>query len=134
MVKGAQEYLHDGLKTPDKVKDWTKEQRASWDDLAQFIEDWCELEPRQENPEAYRTRISATDLHETFCIWYARYKDKRFSISGKKFSEMLNKKDIPAKRSNGIQRLGITLKTDAWGELEKARAFKPSTSFRDNND
>lgn len=134
MVRGAIEYLNDGLKTPDKVKDWTKQQRASWDDLAQFIEDWCELEPRQENPDAYRTKISATDLHDAFCIWYARYKDKRFSISAKKFSAMLDKKDIPSKRSNGIRRLGITLKSKAWSELEEARAFKPSTSFLDDDD
>ena len=74
-----------------------------------------------ERIEDYKTSISATDLHEAFCLWYARYKDKRFSISAKKFSDLLNKKEIPAKRSNGIRRLGITLTPDAELELQKAR-------------
>lgn len=112
MVKGAMEYLRDGLKIPDKVKEWTREQRASWDDVGQFMAEWCEQEAHQDNPDVYRTRISATDLHEAFCLWYARNRDKRFSISAKKFAEMLNKKNIPIKRSNGMQRLGIRLNVD----------------------
>lgn len=124
MVLGCMEYLRDGLKIPDKVKAWTREQRASWDDVGLFITDWCEQEPHQDNPDAYATRISSTDLHEAFCIWYARNRDKRFSISAKKFAEMLNKKDIPYKRSNGSWRLGIRLNTEGENALADYRAEK----------
>jgi len=112
MVLGAMEYLRDGLKIPDKVKQWTREQRTSWDDVGLFLSDWCELEEHQDNPDNYRTRIKATELHEAFCIWYAINRDKRYSISAKKFAEMLNKKDIPYKRSDGSWRLGIRLNAE----------------------
>ena len=112
MVQGGMEYLRDGLKIPDKVKQWTKEQRTSWDDVGLFISEWCELEEHQDNPEKYRTRIKAIDLHEAFCVWYSLNRDKRYSISAKKFAEMLNKKDIPYKRSDGSWRLGIRLNAD----------------------
>ncbi len=124
MVRGSMEYLRDGLKIPDKVREWTREQRASWDDVGLFISEWCEQEPHKDNPDAYTTRITSTDLHEAFCIWYARNRDKRFSISAKKFSEMLNKKDIPYKRSNGSWRLGIRLNAEGENALADYRAEK----------
>lgn len=121
MVRGATEYLKFGLCVPEKVKAWTKEQRSHWDDIGRFISEWCEVEEERDDPASYKLQIKATDLHEAFCIWYARNVDKRFGISGKKFGEQLNKRNIPFKRSNGVQRLGITLNQEAWGELEESR-------------
>lgn len=121
IVQGSMEYLRDGLKVPEKVKNWTKEQRAKWDDVGQFISEWCILEPHIEG-QPFTTSISATDLHEAFCIWYAENKDKRFSVSAKKFAEQLEKKNIPSKRSNGIKRLGIVLNTIGREALEEYRA------------
>ena len=107
MVRGSMEYLRDGLKIPDKVREWTREQRASWDDVGLFISEWCISESHQANPDNYTLKVSATDLHEAFCIWYARYRDRRYSdLSRSKFSEALNKKDIAYKRSNGSWRSG----------------------------
>lgn len=124
MVRGSMEYLRDGLKIPDKVRQWTREQRASWDDVGLFISEWCISESHQANPDHYTLKVSATDLHEAFCIWYARYRDRRYSISAKKFAEALNKKDIAYKRSNGSWRLGIALTPEAQTELEDHRASK----------
>ena len=124
MVRGSMEYLRDGLKIPDKVRQWTREQRASWDDVGLFISEWCISESHQANPDNYTLKVSATDLHEAFCIWYARYRDRRYSISAKKFTEALNKKDIAYKRSNGSWRLGIDLTVEARMELEDHRASK----------
>ncbi len=122
MVRGSMEYLRDGLKIPDKVRQWTREQRASWDDVGLFISEWCISESHQANPDNYTLKVSATDLHEAFCIWYARYRDRRYSISAKKFAEALNKKDIAYKRSNGSWRLGIDLTDEARKELDSHRA------------
>lgn len=124
MVRGSMEYLRDGLKIPDKVRQWTREQRASWDDVGLFISEWCISESHQANPDNYTLKVSATDLHEAFCIWYARYRDRRYSISAKKFAEALNKKNIAYKRSNGSWRLGIALTPEAQTELEDHRASK----------
>lgn len=122
MVRGSMEYLRDGLKIPDKVREWTREQRASWDDVGLFLSEWCISESHQANPANYTLKVNATDLHEAFCIWYARYRDRRYSISAKKFAEALNKKDIAYKRSNGSWRLGIDLTADAKTELDSHRA------------
>ena len=122
MVRGSMEYLRDGLKIPDKVREWTREQRASWDDVGLFLSEWCVSEAHQANPDNYTLKVSATDLHEAFCIWYARYRDRRYSISAKKFAEALNKKDIAYKRSNGSWRLGIDLTAEARDELDDHRA------------
>jgi len=124
MVRGSMEYLRDGLKIPDKVREWTREQRASWDDVGLFLSEWCISESHQANPANYTLKVNATDLHEAFCIWYARYRDRRYSISAKKFAEALNKKDIAYKRSNGSWRLGIDLTVEARMELEDHRASK----------
>lgn len=121
IVQGSMEYLRDGLKIPEKVKNWTKEQRVKWDDIGQFIAEWCILEAHIEG-QPYATSIPAGDLHEAFCIWYAENKDKRFSVSAKKFSEQLEKKNIPQKRSNGSKRLGIILNTTGREALEAYRA------------
>ena len=122
MVRGSMEYLRDGLKIPDKVREWTREQRASWDDVGLFLSEWCVSEAHQANPDNYTLKVSATDLHEAFCFWYARYRDRRYSISAKKFAEALNKKDIAYKRSNGSWRLGIDLTAEARDELDDHRA------------
>lgn len=122
MVRGSMEYLRDGLKIPDKVREWTREQRASWDDVGLFLSEWCISESHQANPANYTLKVNATDLHEAFCIWYARYRDRRYSISAKKFAEALNKKDIAYKRSNGSWRLGIDLTDEAQKELDSHRA------------
>lgn len=121
IVQGSMEYLRDGLKVPEKVKDWTKEQRAKWDDVGQFISEWCILEPHIEG-QPYTTSIPAGDLHEAYCLWYAENKDRRFSVSAKKFAEQLEKKNIPSKRSNGSKRLGIILNTTGREALEEHRA------------
>ena len=122
MVRGSMEYLRDGLKIPDKVREWTREQRASWDDVGLFLSEWCISESHQANPANYTLKVNATDLHEAFCIWYARYRDRRYSISAKKLAEALNKKDIAYKRSNGSWRLGIDLTDEARKELDSHRA------------
>lgn len=134
MVRGTIEYLTGGLQVPEKVTRWTSNQRDNWDDLAQFIAEWCVCESGHERLEEYETSISATDLHEAFCLWYARYKDKRFSISAKKFAEMLNKKEIPSKKSSGIWRLGIKLTPEANFELQMARDANPPKSSHKKGD
>lgn len=122
MVRGAMAYLREGLNVPPEVKDWTQEQRASWDDLGQFIEECCITEGHHDDKERYRLKVQAGEIYDAFCLWYAANKDKRYSISTKAFSLMLNKKNIATLRSNGTWRLGIDLKPE-WKDkvMEKRR-------------
>ena len=101
MVQGAMEYLRDGLKVPQEVKDWTKDQRDTWDDLGQFFQECCQQEQHQDNPVKYALRVAASDLHDAYCIWYAENKDKRYSISAKAFAQLLNKKTLTWSAATG---------------------------------
>ena len=121
MVRGAMDYMDGGLKVPAEVKQWTQDQRDTWDDLGQFFTECCQLEAHQDNSKNYTLRIQASDLHEAFCIWYAENKDKRYAISAKMFAQLLNKKDIDIIRSNGTWRLGIDLKPEWKDKLEDRR-------------
>ena len=120
MVKGAVEYLKNGfdLNVPEKVKAWAREQRLKFDDLAQFLEEWCVREPYQENPKDYQLKVRANELYDAFCLWYAENRDKRYSISTRRFGELLNKKGIPSMKSNGTWRLGLTLTAVARERVE----------------
>lgn len=130
MVQGAMEYLRDGLKVPQEVKDWTKAQRETWDDIGQFFTECCQQETHQNNPAKYALRVAASDLHEAFCIWYAENKDKRYSISAKSFAQLLNKKDIDVVRSNGTWRLGIDLKPKWKDRIAQRRAEEEAKKKR----
>ena len=130
MVQGAMEYLRDGLKVPQEVKDWTKAQRETWDDIGQFFTECCQQETHQNNPAKYALRVAASDLHEAFCIWYAENKDKRYSISAKAFAQLLNKKDIDVVRSNGTWRLGIDLKPEWKDRIAQRRAEEEAKKKR----
>ncbi len=119
LVQGAMEYLRDGLKVPEKVKEWTREQRSKWDDVGAFLQDWCEQEPHQDNPSMYAWKISTSELYNAFCIWYAKNRDKRYSVSVKKFSEGITKKNILKVRSNGTKWLGIRITKAGLEEMEQ---------------
>ena len=112
------EYLRDGLKVPQEVKDWTKAQRETWDDIGQFFTECCQQETHQNNPP------------NTLCIWYAENKDKRYSISAKSFAQLLNKKDIDVVRSNGTWRLGIDLKPEWKDRIAQRRAEEEAKKKR----
>lgn len=113
-----------------EVKDWTKDQRDTWDDLGQFFQECCQQEQHQDNPVKYALRVAASDLHDAYCIWYAENKDKRYSISAKAFAQLLNKKDIDVVRSNGTWRLGIDLKPEWKDRIAQRRAEEEAKKKR----
>lgn len=112
LVQGCMEYLRDGLKVPEKVKGWNEEVRNSFDDVSQFLEDCCERERKQADPNAYRTSVSAKELNCAWTLWYADNRDRRHIPSGKTLGVSLDKKEIPKKHSNGTRRMGLCLKPD----------------------
>lgn len=131
LIQGAMDYLQNGLNIPERVHEWTSGQRMQWDDIAQFIDECCDLEEYQKDPSDYKMRTPAADLYEYFIIWYAKNKDNRekAKISSKLFSQLLDKKNIPSIRSNGTKRLGIKLKSGCEKELLGRREAKNAGDF-----
>lgn len=120
MVKGGLQVLKDGrLLVPEKIKQWTNEQRESWDDVGVFLNEWCIIEDKQEDTSRYKTKIEASELHKAFCLWYQLYRGAK-AIQARTFGILLNKKEIPVKRSNGSWRLGVSLKVEAIDALRDA--------------
>ena len=131
MVRGAIDYLKNGLQIPEKVKAWTTEQRDSLDDLAEFLEECCVMEERHELPSAYSTRIKASDLRDCWNIWYAENRDRKHIPGGRSLSLKLDQRDIPRIRSNGTWRLGLELKPDWRSRVEDEQ--RKSASRRDTS-
>ena len=129
MVRGAIDYLKNGLQIPEKVKAWTTEQRDSLDDIAEFLEECCIMEEKRELPSAYSLRIKASDLRDCWNLWYAENRDRKHIPGGRSLSLMLDKRDIPRIRSNGTWRLGLELKPDWRSRVEDEQ--QRSASRRD---
>ena len=133
MVRGAMEYLRDGLNDPPEVKSWTSDARDKFDDLSDFLDECCIMEKRQENAGSYMTMVTAKNLNTAWNIWYAANRDRRHIPSGRALGTMLDKREIPKKLSNGTWRLGICLKPEweAFVEDENERAGRTrNTSSR----
>lgn len=131
MVRGAIDYLKNGLQIPEKVKAWTTEQRDSLDDIAEFLEECCIMEEKRELPAAYSLRIKASDLRDCWNIWYAENRDRKHIPGGRTLSLKLDQRDIPRIRSNGTWRLGLELKPDWRSRVEDEQ--QRSASRRDTS-
>ncbi|MBQ4615577.1 MAG: hypothetical protein IJB29_02530 [Mailhella sp.] len=138
LVQGAMEYLRDGLKIPEKVKSWNEEVRSSFDDVSAFLDECCERERKQKNPDAYVTRVSAKALNTAWALWFAENRDRRHIPSGKTLGLSLDRKEIPKKHSNGTWRLGLCLNSE-WErrvdrELERSSGNERNTSTHFHDD
>lgn len=136
MVRGAMDYLANGrLTIPEKVRIWTQDQRDTMDDLGAFLDECCIQEVKRSNPDEYQTRVSAKDLNDAWAIWYTENRDRKHIPSAKALGMMLEKREIPRKRSGGIWRLGIQLNAEWQDRIAGAQggewndAHDRSTSF-----
>lgn len=130
LVRGALEYVRDGLNVPEKVKAWNDDVRNSYDDVAEFLNECCERESKRDNNEAYVTRIRASELYAAWALWFAENRDKRHIPGGKALGSMLDKREVPKTRSNGTYRLGLCLK-DEWARRveENGRDRKDKSTY-----
>lgn len=130
LVRGALEYVRDGLNVPEKVKAWNEDVRNSYDDVADFLNECCERESKRDDPEAYVTRIRASELYAAWVLWFAENRDKRHIPGGKALGAMLDKREVPKIRSNGTYRLGLSLK-DEWARRveESGRDKKDKSTY-----
>ena len=118
LVRGAMEYVRDGLVVPAQVRAWTADQRDTQDDVAAFLEECCNVEPRRDLLEAYQTKIRSKDLNDAWATWYAENRDRKHIPSGKSLGIMLDKREIPKKVSNGTWRLGLELNEEWFAKME----------------
>ncbi|TDU32836.1 P4 family phage/plasmid primase-like protein [Panacagrimonas perspica] len=99
-IRGAAEYLRDGLRVPETVRDATKDYRDESDPIGRFISEMCVLDPA-----AY---ISSAALYEAFDSWRVTSGDGY--VSRPRFADGLTSRQIKATRTTGERGwLGLSL-------------------------
>ena len=68
LVKGCMDVLMNGLRIPEKVLQFTREQIDSFDDIGRFLKECCVLEDPPTGGREYETRTAASELLK-MCNW-----------------------------------------------------------------
>lgn len=119
LVKGCMDVLANGLRIPEKVLKFTKEQIDSFDDIGRFLKECCDLEEPPTGGREYLTRTSASELLKVCNWWCKKILGNAYPFTPKKFTPALEKKGIPTKKSSVMYYLGVTVKTDILTEYEQ---------------
>lgn len=118
LVRGCMDVLANGLRIPDKVLQYTKEQMDAQDDIGRFIRECCELEEPPTAGRDYSMRVPASELL-TVCNWWCKkILGNSYPFTPKKFSPALEKKGFPSKKSSVMYYLGLEVKSEIMDEYE----------------
>ncbi len=133
MVQSAVKYAWLGkIEIPQKVKDWTQNERDIMDDLGAFLAECCIIEDKHDTLDEYMTQIKAKDLNKAWAIWYAENRDAKRIPSSKALAIMLEKREIYRKKVGGVMyRLGLELNGEWQERIEEAGRFNdhPESSW-----
>jgi putative DNA primase/helicase len=121
LVMGCMDYLANGLNPPDKVLAYTKEQRANFDDIGQFLADACDIEDAPTDGLSWQTRTAASEFVSVCNWWLMQTFGGTYNYSSKTVTKILVNKGIPSKKSNVMQYLGVSVKLDVIVEYERAK-------------
>lgn len=111
LVRGCLEWQKHGLTPPVMVLEETANYHRSEDNLTDFIEDCCELDPSYDE--------SSTNLYEAFSQWWVKNinKDKKRVPSHKAFGQMMSKRFYKEKRGT-YRYFGLRLKFGVLDDLD----------------
>ncbi len=108
LVRGCLDYQKNGLPLPQAVINATLEYREDEDNLGQFIEAYCTLDPN--------AKVQSSDIFAKFDIWFKKNISVK-GISHKRFGQMMNKK-FERKKITGVNHyVGVELDTFKAAEL-----------------
>ena len=128
-VLGAMDLLADGLRPPEKVLAYTKEQRDSFDDIGQFIADAC-IREAPPSDGVWTTRTAAAHFVAVCNWWLKQTFGNNYGYSAKRVSQTLEKKGIASKKSNVMQYLGVEIKPEVLAEYDAAKEEDKNPSRR----
>lgn len=118
LVRGCMDVVANGLRIPEKVLSYTKEQLDSFDDIGKFLRDCCEVEEPPTGGRKWQYSIPAADLLKYCNWWCAKIIGNSYPFKQKGFTMALSKKGIPTKKSNVMHYQGIRVKQDILDEYE----------------
>lgn len=118
MVRGCMDVMANGLRVPEKVLQYTKEQMEAFDDIGKFLKECCDLEEPPMSGQEYETRTAASELLKVCNWWCKKILGNAYPYTPKKFTPALEKKGIPTKKSSVMYYLGVTVKEDILAEYD----------------
>jgi putative DNA primase/helicase len=121
LVQGCMEYLAGGLRPPEKVTAYTKEQRENFDDIGQFLADACDREAPPPQGMDWMTRTAAAEFVAVCNWWLKQTFGNNYNYSAKRVTQTLEKKGILSKKSNVMHYLGVEIHSEIMDEYDKAR-------------
>lgn len=119
LVRGCMDVIANGLRVPEKVQRYTREQIDSFDDIGKFLKECCELEDPPTGTREYSTRIPASELLKICNWWCKKILGNAFPYTPKKFTPTLEKKGIQTKKSSIMYYLGVTVKQEIQDEYDE---------------
>ena len=122
LVRGCMDVIANGLRIPEKVLHYTREQIDSFDDIGKFLRECCDQEDPPVGGREYQTRTAASELLK-ICNWWCRKTlGNTYPYTPKKFTPALEKKGIPTKKSSIMFYLGVTVRQEIMDEYEQDMA------------
>ncbi|MDR0477682.1 MAG: hypothetical protein LBH14_07090 [Desulfobulbaceae bacterium] len=126
LVQGAMDYFAQGLNPPEKVKNYTREQREAFDDIGQFLADCCLREPTPPPGGKWLARTAAADF-AAVCNWWLRETfGNAYPYSAKRITQALERKGIHSQKSNKMHYIGVTINPETLAEYAEATPEKTS--------
>lgn len=115
-VEGCMDYLNNGgLRPPEKVLAYTKEQREKFDDIGKFMNDACIREDLPDNGE-WVTRTPVSEFINV-CNWWCKVNlGNNYNFTSKRITPTLEHKGIKTKKSSIMYYLGITIKPEVLSD------------------
>ena len=119
LVEGCMDYLEKGLNPPNKVLNYTQEQREQFDDIGQFLKETCIIEEPPEDGGDYKIKIAVAELLAVYNWWSKKNLGNLFPLKPKSFTQALEKKGIHSFKSNVRYYRRVTIKDEVRDEYEE---------------
>lgn len=109
LVRGARDVLEHGLRVPEKVLAYTREQMDSFDDIGRFLRECCEIEESPSHGLDYQSRTAVSELIK-ICNWWCRKNlGNTYPYKPKGFTQTLEKKGIQSRKSSVMYYMGVSV-------------------------
>lgn len=124
MVRGAMEVVRGGLRVPEKVLRYTREQWSEFDDIGRFLTECCDLEDAPMDGGRWATETKAADLLAVCNWWCRKMLGNAYPFSAKKFTQTLAKKGIFTRKSSVMFYEGVTIRPEILDEAADEGVLK----------
>lgn len=120
LVRGCLLWQKEGLQVPDKVKKDTVDYRRAEDQIADFVEQCCELNPDE--------KAMASDLYAVFKVWWKECVTPK-PLSQRKFGDMMTLRFEKGKPRGVVEYYGLEIMSTKYSTT--AGIFRQERSVED---